>query len=93
MLGVFSGTIVDPPEELVVAGSRTPSSKTKASVLFDQFLEKNSPAVHIKIGHNEAILAYTHYNQSILNPRYIYKYVKALMIYIYFPLELKLVNI
>ncbi|KMZ67188.1 Aluminum-induced protein [Zostera marina] len=69
MLGVFSGTIVDPPEELVAAGSRTPSSKTKASVLFDQFLEKNSPAVHVKIGHNEAILAYTHYNQSILNPR------------------------
>jgi len=33
MLGVFSSSIVSPPEELVAAGSRTPSPKIKAAAL------------------------------------------------------------
>lgn len=68
MLGVFSNTVVTPPDELVTAGSRTPSPKTKASDLTDRFLRDNAGAVSIQIG-DMGHLAYTHKNQSLLLPR------------------------
>jgi hypothetical protein len=75
MLGVFSSSIVSPPEELVAAGSRTPSPKIKAAELVDRFLEINSSAVSIQIG-DDVQLAYTHHNQSPLKPRY-HNYTKS----------------
>jgi asparagine synthetase B (glutamine-hydrolysing) len=68
MLGVFSSSIVSPPEELVAAGSRTPSPKVAATKLLGRFLEANSSAVSVKIG-DDVRLAYTHHNQSALRPR------------------------
>ncbi|KAL3507974.1 hypothetical protein ACH5RR_033356 [Cinchona calisaya] len=68
MLGVFSSSIVSPPNELVAAGSRTPSPKTTAVPLVNRFLQTNSSAVSIQIG-DGAQLAYTHHNESALQPR------------------------
>lgn len=68
MLGVFSSSIVSPPDELVAAGSRTPSPKVTADKLVARFLEANSSAVSVKVG-DDVQLAYTHYNQSALQPR------------------------
>ncbi|CAL1396886.1 unnamed protein product [Linum trigynum] len=68
MLGVFSSAIVSPPEELVAAGSRTPSPKMTADSLLKRFVDSNSSAVSIQVGDN-AQLAYTHANQSLLLPR------------------------
>ncbi|KAG6477344.1 stem-specific protein TSJT1-like [Zingiber officinale] len=68
MLGVFSGDLVEVPAELVVAGNRTPSPKTRASELVNRFLKSASPAVSIQLaglGH----LAYSHANQSPFSPR------------------------
>lgn len=70
MLGVFSSSIVSPPDELVAAGSRTPSPKTKAGALVNRFLETNPSAVSVQIG-DHAQLAFTHHNQSPMQPRYI----------------------
>nr|ACG40547.1 hypothetical protein [Zea mays] len=44
MLAVFSGQVVEVPAELVAAGSRTPSPKTKASQLVGRFLAASEPA-------------------------------------------------
>ncbi|KAL8515322.1 hypothetical protein ACS0TY_014146 [Phlomoides rotata] len=68
MLGVFSSSIVSPPEELVAAGSRTPSPKVTADKLVARFLDANSSAVSVKIG-DDVHLAYTHCNQSASQPR------------------------
>ncbi|KAL3812689.1 hypothetical protein ACJIZ3_013957 [Penstemon smallii] len=68
MLGVFSNSIVSPPDELVAAGSRTPSPKITAEKLVARFVEKNSSAVSMQIG-DDVNLAYTHDNQSPLHPR------------------------
>ncbi|KAF5950909.1 hypothetical protein HYC85_012902 [Camellia sinensis] len=62
MLGVFSSSIVEPPEELVVAGCRTPSPKITAAALVKRFL------VSTLVG-DQVQLAYTHHNQSPLHPR------------------------
>ncbi|KAJ0034570.1 hypothetical protein Pint_24891 [Pistacia integerrima] len=67
MLGVFSSAIVSPPEELVAAGSRTPSPKTTSTALVNRFLQANSSAVSVQVGDN-AQLAYTHQNESLLRP-------------------------
>lgn len=69
MLGVFSSTVVEPPEELVAAGARTPSPKTRASQLVTKFLEASSSAVSIRVGCDEGVLAYSNTNQSVFNPR------------------------
>jgi len=68
MLGIFSSSIVSPPDELVAAGSRTPSPKTSSGKLVKRFLEANPSAVSMKID-DDVQLAYTHHNQSPLNPR------------------------
>ncbi|GAB2294892.1 hypothetical protein Dimus_029084 [Dionaea muscipula] len=68
MLGVFSSSIVSPPEELVAAGCRTPSPKTKASDLVNRFLHNNPSAVTVQIG-DDVQLAFTHDRESILLPR------------------------
>ncbi|KAH9682896.1 DUF3700 domain-containing protein [Citrus sinensis] len=68
MLGVFSSAIVSPPEELVAAGSRTPSPKTTSTALVDRFLQANSSAVSVQVGDN-VTLAYTHQNESPLRQR------------------------
>lgn len=68
MLGVFSSAIVSPPEELVAAGSRTPSPKTTSTALINRFLQANSSAVSVQVGDN-AQLAFTHENESLLQPR------------------------
>ncbi|XP_052190350.1 stem-specific protein TSJT1 [Diospyros lotus] len=68
MLGVFSSSIVSPPDELVAAGSRTPSPKTKATALVNRFLDCNPSAVSLQFG-DHVHLAYTHHNQSPLQPR------------------------
>ncbi|GMH08402.1 hypothetical protein Nepgr_010242 [Nepenthes gracilis] len=68
MLGIFSSSIVSPPEELVAAGCRTPSPKTKASELVNRFLRSNGSAVSVQIGDN-AQLAFTHDKESALQPR------------------------
>ncbi|CAA6663506.1 unnamed protein product [Spirodela intermedia] len=69
MLGVFSGGLVAPPEELVVAGSRTPSPKTRASELVATFLEASAPAISINLGGDGSHLAYSHHNESPFSPR------------------------
>jgi asparagine synthetase B (glutamine-hydrolysing) len=68
MLGVFSGSIVSPPEELVAAGSRTPSPKITAKALVNRFIGNNASAVSMQIG-DDVQLAYTHHNESITHPR------------------------
>ncbi|URE29090.1 Stem-specific protein [Musa troglodytarum] len=68
MLGVFSGEVVEVPEELVVAGSRTPSPKTRAAELMNRFLRRSAPAVSIQLGYL-GHLAYSHTNQSPFAPR------------------------
>ncbi len=68
MLGVFSRAIVSPPEELVAAGSRTPSPKIKAEALVKRFLETNPSAVSVTMG-DHVHLAYTHHKESPLQPR------------------------
>ena len=69
MLGVFSSSILSPPDELVAAGSRTPSPKTTSAALMKRFLESNASAVSMQIG-DDAHLAYTHSKESAINPRY-----------------------
>ncbi|XP_019439790.1 PREDICTED: stem-specific protein TSJT1-like [Lupinus angustifolius] len=68
MLGIFSGSIVSPPDELVAAGSRTPSPKTKAAALLRRFIESKAFAVSVQAGEH-AQLAYTHHNESPCQPR------------------------
>ncbi|KAD6794801.1 hypothetical protein E3N88_05697 [Mikania micrantha] len=68
MLGVFSCSIVSPPEELVAAGSRTPSPKITAKSLVKRFVENNSSAVSMQIG-DDVQLAYTHQKESVTHPR------------------------
>ncbi|XP_057771796.1 stem-specific protein TSJT1 [Salvia miltiorrhiza] len=68
MLGVFSSSIMSPPEELVAAGSRTPSPKVTADKLVARFLDANASAVSVKVG-DDVQLAYSHSNQSALLPR------------------------
>ncbi|XP_010546841.1 PREDICTED: stem-specific protein TSJT1 [Tarenaya hassleriana] len=68
MLGVFSGAVVTPPDELVLAGSRTPSPKTTATALVKRFVDGNSSAVSVQVG-DHVQLAYTHHNESPLRPR------------------------
>ncbi|KAE8734113.1 nuclear transcription factor Y subunit C-9-like [Hibiscus syriacus] len=68
MLGVFSSTIVSPPDELVAAGCRTPSPKISADALVKRFLETNSSAVSMQIG-DHVQFAYSHHNESALQPR------------------------
>ncbi|XP_057546485.1 stem-specific protein TSJT1 [Amaranthus tricolor] len=68
MLGVFSSSVVSPPEELVAAGSRTPSPKTKATELVSRFLAGNPSAVSAQVG-DDAHLAFTHQGESALKPR------------------------
>lgn len=68
MLGVFSSAVVTPPEELVAAGSRTPSPKITSTALVNRFLKNNSSAVSVQIG-DHVQLAYTHENQSPFHPR------------------------
>ena len=68
MLGVFSSSIVSPPEELVAAGSRTPSPKSTAKALVNKFVGNNASAVAMQIG-DDVQLAYTHQNESLTHPR------------------------
>ena len=68
MLGVFSGSIVSPPEELVAAGCRTPSPKITSGALVKRFVETNASTVSVQAG-DHVQLAYTHHNQSPLLPR------------------------
>lgn len=68
MLGVFSSAIVSPPEELVAAGSRTPSPKITSTALVNRFLQTNASAVSVQVGDN-VTLTYTHHNESPLRPR------------------------
>ncbi|KAF9605527.1 hypothetical protein IFM89_017546 [Coptis chinensis] len=68
MLGVFSSTIVTPPDELVAAGCRTPSPKITSTALVNRFVDGTSSAVSVQVGDNVQ-LAYTHHNQSIFLPR------------------------
>lgn len=70
MLAVFSGEVVGVPAELVAAGSRTPSPKTRASELVGRFLGTSDPAVSMQLG-DLGHLAYSHANQALLRPRYI----------------------
>ncbi|OVA02978.1 protein of unknown function DUF3700 [Macleaya cordata] len=68
MLGVFSSAIVTPPDELVAAGSRTPSPKLSSTALVNRFVETNGSAVSLQIG-DHVQLAYTHQNESVFQPR------------------------
>lgn len=68
MLGIFSGAIVSPPEELVAAGSRTPSPKTTGAALVNRFVDKNPSAVSVQVG-DFVQLAYSHHNESPFRPR------------------------
>ena len=68
MLGVFSSSVVSPPDELVAAGCRTPSPKITSAALVSRFVETNANAVSIQVG-DQAQLAYTHHNESALQPR------------------------
>ncbi|XP_010524802.1 PREDICTED: stem-specific protein TSJT1-like [Tarenaya hassleriana] len=68
MLGVFSGAVVTPPDELVLAGSRTPSPKTTAAALVKKFVDSNSSAVSVQVG-GHVQMAYTHHDESPLRPR------------------------
>jgi len=70
MLAVFGGEVVGVPAELVAAGSRTPSPKTRASELVSRFLggAGAEPAVSLQLG-ALGTLAYSHANQPLLRPR------------------------
>ncbi|CAN4112756.1 unnamed protein product [Withania somnifera] len=68
MLGVFSSSIVSPPEELVAAGSRTPSPKITSDALVNRFVQRNSSAISMQIG-DFVQLAYSHSNESAVLPR------------------------
>lgn len=68
MLGVFSSSIISPPEELVAAGSRTPSPKITSTALVNRFLKSNASAVSMQVG-DDVHLAYTHHNESPSAPR------------------------
>ncbi|KAA3485469.1 stem-specific protein TSJT1 [Gossypium australe] len=68
MLGVFSGAIVSPPDELVAAGCRTPSPKITADALVKRFIEANPSTVSMQIG-DHVQFAYSHRNESALLPR------------------------
>ncbi|KAK1277594.1 Stem-specific protein TSJT1 [Acorus gramineus] len=68
MLGVFSSGVVAPPDELVAAGSRTPSPKTTAEALVARFVSSSSPAVSVRIS-SDAHFAYSHTKESPLIPR------------------------
>lgn len=68
MLGVFSSSVVSPPDELVAAGSRTPSPKISSAALMNRFVQSNPSAVSVQIG-DHVQLAYTHDKQSIFLPR------------------------
>lgn len=68
MLGVFSGSIVSPPDELVAAGSRTPSPKITGEALIRRFVGSTSGAVSVEVG-DQVHLAFTHHNESPLQPR------------------------
>lgn len=70
MLGVFGGEVVEAPAELVTAGSRTPSPKTRGSELVNRFVRAAGPAVSLQIG-SLAHLTYSHVNQSPLCPRFV----------------------
>ncbi|KAJ6806402.1 stem-specific protein TSJT1-like [Iris pallida] len=50
MLGVFSGEVVEVPAELVAAGSRTPSPKTRASELVSRFLRSSDTMISVQLG-------------------------------------------
>ncbi|EXB55021.1 hypothetical protein L484_007352 [Morus notabilis] len=68
MLGVFSNSVVSPPDELVSAGSRTPSPKITAAALVNRFVETNASTVSIQVS-DQAQLAYSHHKESALRPR------------------------
>ncbi|KAL6343549.1 hypothetical protein AAG906_024914 [Vitis piasezkii] len=68
MLGVFSSSIMSPPDELVAAGCRTPSPKITAEALMNRFIQGNPSAVSVHVG-DHVQLAYTHHNESPLLPR------------------------
>ncbi|KAI9115017.1 hypothetical protein K1719_014030 [Acacia pycnantha] len=68
MLGVFSSSIVSPPDELVAAGSRTPSPKITAAALMNRFAEGNPSTVSVQIG-DHVQLAFSHHNESPWHPR------------------------
>uniref|UniRef100_A0A9I9DQ06 DUF3700 domain-containing protein n=1 Tax=Cucumis melo TaxID=3656 RepID=A0A9I9DQ06_CUCME len=68
MLGIFSSSIMSPPDELVAAGCRTPSPKISSRALAKRFADSNAAAVSLQIG-DHVHLAFTHHNQSPLRPR------------------------
>jgi len=68
MLGIFSSSVVSPPEELVAAGSRTPSPKTTANLLLKRFVDRKASAVSLQVG-EDVQLAYTHHEESPWQPR------------------------
>ncbi|KAK4283667.1 hypothetical protein QN277_000594 [Acacia crassicarpa] len=68
MLGIFSSSIVSPPDELVTAGNRTPSPKITAAALINRFVQANASAVSMQIG-DHVQLAYTHSNETPGRPR------------------------
>uniref|UniRef100_A0A6N2LUB6 DUF3700 domain-containing protein n=1 Tax=Salix viminalis TaxID=40686 RepID=A0A6N2LUB6_SALVM len=68
MLGVFSSAIVSPPDELVAAGSRTPSPKISADALVKRFVDTNISAVSVRVG-DDSQMAFTHHSESMLLPR------------------------
>ncbi|KAI3936356.1 hypothetical protein MKW92_036285 [Papaver armeniacum] len=68
MLGVFSGSIVTAPDELVAAGSRTPSPKTTSTTLVNRFVDSKAGAVSVQVG-DQVHLAYTHQDESPFQPR------------------------
>ncbi|KAL4179144.1 hypothetical protein AMTRI_Chr13g85840 [Amborella trichopoda] len=68
MLAIFSNDIVSGPQELIDAGSRTPSPKTNASDLLETFISRYPTAVSARVG-TEAYMSYTHENQPLLQPR------------------------
>lgn len=95
MLAVFSGQVVEVPAELVAAGSRTPSPKTKASQLVGRFLAASEPAVSVQLG-DHGHLAYSHTNQALLRPRYVRTFVYCwqagrhlLILHGHYPLRLR----
>lgn len=59
---------MEAPPELVAAGSRTPTPKTRGSELVRRFLRACEPAVSLQVG-SSAHLAYSHVNHSPFTPR------------------------
>ncbi|KAG0468502.1 hypothetical protein HPP92_017830 [Vanilla planifolia] len=70
MLGVFSREVAEAPEELVAAGSHTPSPKKKASELVNGFIAVRSPVdvVSLQLG-SFCHLAYSYAGASPFRPR------------------------